>query len=277
VELPEQEAPPKDALRELLQSALAEGRTLLNEQEAKEFLSAYGIPVMMPQVARNLEEAEVIAGRLGYPVAIKIVSPDISHKMEVGGVILGIDSGDELRGAYGKLIEKVERNAPTARLRSGVAVEKMMTDVDYELILGARKDKDFGTVLLFGTGGTMTEAIKDYSIGLPPLNRNLAILLMQDTKAYKMLQGFQGRQAADLGQIAEILGNFSNLIVDFPEIAEVDVNPLAISTGNVSALDARIVIDRDYLAGGPSVYPHLVICPIPRSTFRPGKRSPESK
>jgi len=142
-------------------------------------------------------------------------------------------------------------------------VEKMMIDVDYEIILGAKKDKDFGSVLLFGTGGTMTEAIKDYSIGLPPLNKSLANMLMQDTKAYKMLRGFRGRQAADLGRITEILVNFSNLIVDFPEIAEIDVNPLAISAGNVSALDARIVIDREYPAGGPSAYPHLVICPYP--------------
>jgi len=142
-------------------------------------------------------------------------------------------------------------------------VEKMMIDVDYEIILGAKKDKDFGSVLLFGTGGTMTEAIKDYSIGLPPLNKSLANMLMQDTKAYKMLQGFRGRQAADLGRIAEILVNFSNLIVDFPDIGEIDVNPLAISGGNVSALDARIVIDKDYLPGGPSTYPHLVISPYP--------------
>jgi len=261
-ELPEQEAPPKDHLRELLKMALAEGRTLLNEQESKEFLVAYGIPVTMPQVARNPEEAAAIAEKLGYPVVIKIVSPDLSHKSDAGGVMLGIDSSDELKSAYLKLIEKVKKNAPTATLH-GVAVEQMIIDVDYEIILGAKKDKDFGSVLLFGTGGTMTEAINDYSIGLPPLNKSLANMLMQDTKAYKMLQGFRGRQAADLERITEILVNFSNLIVDFPEIAEIDVNPLAISAGNVSALDARIVIDRDYPAGGPSAYPHLVICPYP--------------
>ena len=260
--LPEQEAPRKDRLRELLQLALVEGRTLLNEREAKEILAAYGIPVMMPQIARNPEEAAAIAEKLGYPVAIKIVSADIPHKMAAGGVLLGIDSRDELQDAYGKLIRTVNRCVPAATLQ-GVAVEKMMVDVDYEIILGAKKDKDFGSVLLFGTGGTMTEAIKDYSIGLPPLNKTLATLLMQDTKAYKMLQGFKGRYAADLGRIAEILVKFSNLIVDFPEIAEIDINPLAISAGGVSALDARIVVDGDYLSCGPLAYPHLVICPYP--------------
>ncbi|OPY90068.1 MAG: Acetyltransferase Pat [Syntrophus sp. PtaU1.Bin208] len=261
-ELPGQEAPPKDRLRELLRDALAEGRTLLNEQESKEFLAVYGIPVTMPQIVQNQEEAAAIAEKLGYPVAIKIVSPDISHKSEAGGVMLGIDSSGELEDAYAKLIRKVNSCAPFA-LVNGVAVEKMMLDVDYEIILGAKKDKDFGSVILFGTGGTMAEAIRDYSIGLPPLNKSLANLLMQDTKAYKMLQGFRGRHAADLVRLEEILVNFSNLIVDFPEIAEIDVNPLAVAAGNVSALDARIVIDRDYLPNSSSSYPHLAICPYP--------------
>jgi len=108
----------------------------------------------------------------------------------------------------------------------GVAVEKMVTDVDYELILGAKKDRDFGSVILSWDGGTMAEFIKDFSIGLPPLNQTLAKMLMQDTRVYKMLQGFRGRPAADFEGIEEILVNFSNLIIDFPEIAEIDINLL---------------------------------------------------
>ncbi len=275
-QLPEQDAPPKHRLKEILRNALAQGRTLLNEQEAKEFLSVYGIPVAMPQIARDPEEAAAIAEELGYPVVIKIVSPDLSHKMDVGGVMLGIDSSDELKGAYAKLMENVKKHVPAAAL-SGVAVEKMMVDMDYEILLGAKKDKDFGTFLLFGTGGTMAEVIRDYSIGLPPLNKSLATMLMEDTKAYRMLQGFRGRPAADLKRVEEIVVNISNLIVDFPEIAEIDVNPLAISAGNVSALDARIVIERVDLTGIPSAYPHLVISPYPTKYISSWVLPPDTK
>lgn len=260
--LPEHEAPPKDCLRAMIRTALAEGRALLSEREAKEFLAAYGIPATMPQIAQTPEEATVIAEKLGYPVAIKIVSPDISRKSDVEGVILGIDSGEELKAAYVKLIRKVKKRAPAAAL-SGVAIEKMITPVDYEILLGAKKDKDFGSVILFGTGGTMTEAIQDYSIGLPPLNKTLATMLMQDTMVYKILKRSPGRPAVDCEKLEEILVNFSNLIVDFPEIAEININPLAISGGAVSALDARITIDRDYTPSGPSAHPHLVISPYP--------------
>jgi acetyltransferase len=166
----------------------------------------------------------------------------------------------------------VKKRAPEAAIM-GVAVEKMVTDVDYELILGAKKDRDFGSVILFGMGGTMAEFIKDFSTGLPPLNRTLAKMLMQDTKVYKMLQGFRGKPAADFEGLEEILVNFSNLIVDFPEIAEIDINPLAISNGKASALDARIIIDKNHDATGRSPYPHLIITPYPTKYTTPWQLS----
>jgi acetyltransferase len=156
----------------------------------------------------------------------------------------------------------VKKRAPEAHI-TGVAVEKMVVGVDYELILGARKDKDFGTVILFGMGGTMAEFIKDFSIGLPPLNQTLAKMLMQDTRVYKMLQGFRGKPAADFEGLEEILVNFSNLIIDFPEIAEIDINPLAISGGIATALDARIIVDKNYVAADRSAHTHLIITPYP--------------
>ena len=270
--LPAQKAPSKDHLKELLKTALEEGRTLLNEEESKDFLMTYGIPVTTAKVAKNPEAAVSIAEKVGYPVVIKVVSPDISHKSDVGGVVMGIDSGTALKEAYEKLMQRVKKSAPEAAI-TGVAVEKMATDVDYELILGARKDKDFGSVILFGMGGTMAELIKDFSIGLPPLNQTLAKILMQDTKVYKMLQGFRGKPAADFERIEEILVNFSNLVVDFPEIAEIDINPLAISSGRASALDARITIDKSYDAAGRSAYPHLVITPYPTKYTTPWQLS----
>ena len=261
-ELPAQQTPAKNHLKERLRMALKEGRTLLSEEESKDFLMTYRIPVTPAQLAQDSEEAVSIAGKMGYPVVIKIVSPDVSHKSDVGGVIMGIDSSAVLKKAYDALMQNVKKCVPEAVIR-GVVVEKMVTDVDYELILGAKKDRDFGSVILFGMGGTAAEFIKDFSIGFPPLNRTLAKMLMQDTKVYKMLQGFRGKPPADFEEIEEILVNFSNLIIDFPEIAEIDVNPLAIAHGKASALDARIIIDKNYAATGRSPYPHLIITPYP--------------
>jgi acetyltransferase len=269
-ELPAHKALLKDRLQELLKMALKEGRTLLNEEESKDFLMTYGIPVTNAQVAQDPETALTIAEKVGYPVVIKVVSPHISHKSDVGGVIMGIDSSASLKEAYDKLIERVKERAPAAAI-TGVAVEKMFTDIDYELILGSKKDKDFGSVILFGMGGTMAEFIKDFSIGLPPLNQTLAKMLMQDTRVYKMLQGFRGKPAADFEELEEILVKFSNLVVDFPEIAEIDINPLAISNGKASALDARIIIDRNYNATGLSPHPHLIITPYPTKYITPWK------
>lgn len=271
-ELPAQQAPTKERLKELLKVALKDGRTLLNEEESKDFLVTYGIPVTMATLAANPELAVSIAEKVGYPVVIKVVSPDISHKSDVGGVIMGIDSSVALREAYERLLQRVKKRAPDAAI-TGVNVEKMFADVDYELILGAKKDRDFGSVILFGMGGTMAEFIRDFSIGIPPLNRTLAKMLMQDTKVYKMLQGFRGKMPADFEGIEEILVNLSNLIVDFPEIAEIDINPLAISNGQASALDARIIIDKNYDAAGRLPYPHLIISPYPTKYTKPWQLS----
>ncbi|MGD0661905.1 MAG: bifunctional acetate--CoA ligase family protein/GNAT family N-acetyltransferase [Syntrophorhabdales bacterium] len=267
-ELPAHKAPSKDHLRELLKAALKEGRTLLNEEESKDFLVTYGIPVAAARIAQDAEAAVSMGEKVGYPVVIKIASPDISHKSDVGGVIMGIESGAALKEAYEKLMQGVKKRAPEAAI-AGVTVEKMITDVDYELILGAKKDKDFGSVILFGMGGTMAEFIKDFSIGLPPLNQTLAKMLIQDTRVYKMLQGFRGKPPADFQGLEEVLVSFSNLIIDFPEIAEIDINPLAISNGKASALDARIIIDKSYDATGRSPYPHLVITPYPTKYITP--------
>lgn len=271
-ELPPHKAPSKNHLKELIRMALKEGRTLLNEEESKDFLATYHIPVIMVQAAKDPEAAVSLAEKVGYPVVIKVVSPDISHKSDVGGVITGIDSSVALKKAYETLMQSVKKHAPAAAI-NGVAIEKMFTNVDYELILGARKDRDFGTVILFGMGGTTAEFIKDFSIGFPPLNQSLAKMLIQDTRVYKMLQGFRGKPAADFEGLEEILVNFSNLIVDFPEIAEIDINPLAISNGKASALDARIIIDKNYADTSRSTYPHLIIAPYPTRYITPWQLS----
>jgi acetyltransferase len=191
-ELSLQEPRDKREIKARLRDTLLKGRTLLSEEESKSLLVSYGIPATMPQFAQDADAAVSIAEKLGYPVAIKVVSPDISHKSDVGGVVLGLDSGAAVKHGCETLLQTVGKRAPQAVIQ-GVAVQRMIENADYELILGSKKDKDFGAVILFGMGGTAAEVIKDFSIGLPPLNQTLAKMLMEGTKVYKMLQGFRGK------------------------------------------------------------------------------------
>ncbi len=251
----------KEQIKARIHDMLRKGRTLLSEEESKNLLMGYGIPATVPHFAQDGDTAVSIAEKLGYPVAVKVVSPDISHKSDVGGVLLGLDSGSAVKQAYETILRTVGERAPHAVIQ-GVAVQRMLKNVDYELILGSKKDKDFGAVILFGMGGIAAEVIKDFSIGLPPLNQTLAKMLMEETKVYKMLQGFRGRPPAHRKELEKILVGFANLIIDFPEIAEIDINPLAVAQGKAYALDARMVLDGEYVERG-SRYPHLVITPYP--------------
>ena len=253
--------PDKEQTKAKIRDILREGRTLLSEEESKNLLLSYGIPTTAPQFAQDGDTAVSIAEKLGYPVAVKVVSPDISHKSDVGGVLLGLDSGPAVNEACETILRTVRERAPHAAIQ-GVSVQRMIKDVDYELILGSKKDKDFGTVILFGMGGVAAEIIKDFSIGLPPLNQTLAKMLMEETKVYKMLRGFRGKPPAHRKELEKILVDFSNLTIDFPEIAEIDINPLAVADGKAHALDARMVLDGEYVECG-SRYPHLVITPYP--------------
>lgn len=268
-ELSVDQAPPKSNLKALIAKLAREGVTTVSEEESKRFLSNYGIPTTRPYMAGNVEAAIRLARDVGYPVVLKIVSPDITHKSDVGGVATGIDSDERLRSEYTVMMQRIKSNRPQAKIH-GVTVQKMVQDIDYEIILGARKDRDFGSVILFGMGGVGAEIFRDFSIGLPPLNQTLVRRLIEDTKVHKMIQGYRGKQPADIRQLEEIIVRFSNLIVDFPEIAEIDVNPLAIFGGKACALDARIVIDKNVLEFS-SPYSHLVITPYPTRYVMPWK------
>jgi len=260
-ELPVDQSPPNHHLKALIRRAVNEGRTILSEAESKSFLSDYDIPIAETYVAKNVEEAASLALAIGYPVVIKISSSHITHKSNIGGVITGVDSENKLREVYSTMMNRVKDAYPNAKI-TDVAIEKMIENVDYEIILGAKRDKDFGMAILFGMGGTNAEVFKDFSIALPPLNQTLARRLMEETKAYNIIQGFRGKTPADMSQLEQIIVSFSNLIVDFPEIGEIDINPIAISKGTSCALDARIIIDKNYV-DCTSPYPHLVITPYP--------------
>ena len=270
-ELPVDQAPPKNNLKVFIAELHKEGRTILTEEESKRFLANYGIPVIKPYLTNNPDEAINISNSLGYPVVIKIVSPDITHKSDIGGVVTGIYSDGQLRKEYEGLLNRVREKAGQAKI-TGISVQKMIEKIDYEIILGAKKDRDFGSVILFGMGGTTTEIFKDISIGIPPLNQTLARRLMEETKVHRMIQGYRGRPPADMKNLEQILVSFSNLIVDFPEISEIDINPLAISNGKGYALDARIALEMD-TSRYTIPYQHLVITPYPTRYVLPWRLS----
>ena len=268
-ELSVDEAPPKHNLKALIRRIVRDGRTLLTEEESKRFLANYGIPITSTLHVESLDEAMDATGKTGYPVVLKIVSPDITHKSDVGGVATCVTSQEVLKREYPALLERVRARAPEARI-AGVSVQPMIERIDYELILGMKKDKDFGSVILFGAGGIGTELFGDFAVGLPPLNQTLARRLMEETRVYTMLKGYRGRPPADMRPLEQILVRFSNLVVDFPEISEMDINPLAVSEGRTYALDCRIVIDEGAL-NLQAPYPHLVITPYPTRYVMPWK------
>jgi len=245
-------------LRNMIQNALKEKRTLLNETEAKEFIEMYGIKTTKPIIATSEDNAVKTAEKTGYPVVMKIHSPDITHKSDAGGVILDLQCEETLRQAYKNMMKKIKKNQPNAKIQ-GVTIQKMIKNQGAELIIGSKKDPVFGSVILFGLGGIYTELIKDKSIGFPPLNQVLVQRLIEKTKAYQLLKGFRGLPPVNIQKVEETLINFSQMIIDHPEIQEVDINPLIASGDELVAVDARIVIDEK-----PENKPHIIISTYPK-------------
>ncbi len=260
---------PKNYLKILIRNAAREGRALLSEEDSKKFLATYRIASTTPHLASNSQEAIMIASEVGYPVVMKIVSPDIAHKSDVRGVKLNISSADEVEKTFAEMMENVKKYQPEAEIE-GVSIQQMVTSYDYELIVGSKKDPIFGPVIMFGLGGIEAEYFKDVAVGLPPLNQVLARRLLEQTKIYKMLsQGFRARPAVNLRLLDETLVRVSNLIIDFPEIKEIDINPLVITGDAVRALDARIILDEEAIRKGIPEYAHLIISPYPRRYVQP--------
>lgn len=260
-ELPLDHAPPKNNLKALVRRAISNNADVLSEADSMRFLTSYGIPVLKLQTTQSVEEAIRVASGIGYPVVLKVSSPDIIFRMDVGGVVAGIASEQALREEYEKILRRVKESMPGVSI-GGIIVQKMLEKIDYEIIIGSKKDRNFGSVILFGMGGFFVQIFKTFSIGLPPLNQTLARRLMEESKLYKMLKGYRNKPPADLRQLEQIIVSFSNLIVDFPEISESDINPIAISNGRAYALSARIVLDRNCIEPATQ-YPHLVITPYP--------------
>lgn len=222
----------------IVAKAVAEGRSKLREDEALALLKAYGIPTPDYAVARDEEEAVRAAEQIGYPVAAKIVSPQIVHKTDVGGVILGITDPQGVREAYRRLREVVKK-VPYAELE-GVLIQKMVPK-GVELIVGAVYDEIFGHVVAFGLGGIFTELYKDISMRIAPID---AVEMIREVKAYRLLTGFRGMPPRDIPAIVDILVKFSRLVEDNPEIKEADLNPvIALEEGKGAyVVDARFIL-----------------------------------
>ncbi|HYC03302.1 MAG TPA: bifunctional acetate--CoA ligase family protein/GNAT family N-acetyltransferase [Azospirillaceae bacterium] len=246
--VPDQFTADLEAARRPVDAAMAEGRAWLSEFETKEVLKAYGIPVVQTFTAATPREAAEAAFRMGGRLVLKIQSPDIIHKSDLGGVVLNIGP-DEVEAATATMLERIRAAAPHARIE-GVTVQQMaLMPNAVELILGMVDDPLFGPVLLFGHGGTGVEVIDDKALALPPLNLNLAREMMCRTRVARLLAGYRNHPPADLGAIALTLVKISQLVTDLPEVAELDINPLFADETGVLALDARIRIAEPKLPG----------------------------
>lgn len=237
--------------------------TLVTEQDSKMLLEAYGIPTARPHAAATDNEAVAVAERLGYPVVLKIHSPDITHKTDVGGVVLDLRDADMVRGAFHSIMTGAAATQPDARLE-GVTVQPMIdTRHAVELILGFKKDAVFGTVIMVGQGGITAELMRDRALGFPPLNERLARRMLSSLRIWPLFNGYRGRPPLAVDRLIEVLIRLSYLAADFPEITELDVNPLLVTPGGVIALDARIVADPSAKPDPAHPYAHLVLPPYP--------------
>jgi acetyltransferase len=227
--------------KKLIDRTLATGRTLLTEVESKELLSLYGIPSVPTRVARTADEAVAYADKFGYPIVLKVYSTTITHKTDVGGVQLDLPNAASVRKAFRSIQSTVSAKVGKKAFE-GVTVQPMVRLDGYELILGSNVDPVFGPVILFGSGGQLVEVYRDRALALPPLNTTLALRLMELTRIYGALEGVRGRKAVDMEALKGALVAFSELVVELPRIAEIDINPLVVSSDKLLALDARVVL-----------------------------------
>jgi acetyltransferase len=262
------QTPDRARVTAIIDKARSEGRTILTEFESKDVLLAYHIPTVPTKVATSEDEAVAFAEEMHYPVVIKLHSETITHKTDVGGVQLNLRDADAVRRAYRLIYDSVSDKAGAEHF-DGVAVQPMIKLDGYELILGSYADAQFGPVILFGQGGQLVEVFKDRSLGLPPLNSTLAHLMMEETTIYEALKGVRGRPPVDFDALEEVMVRFSQLVVEQPFIAEIDINPLLTSHEQMIALDARVVLHPNDVK--LEDLPHPAIRPYPIQYIYPVK------
>jgi len=253
--------PDVEGARLLIEGVLAERRKVLTEMESKALLSAFHIPVTQTILARTATEAMMIATQLGYPVAVKIDSPDISHKSDVNGVALGLTNAVAVRDTFNDMMQSVRRLRPDARI-NGITVQRMApTKRGRELCIGLVTDDPFGPVITFGAGGTMIELINDRAMELPPLNQFLAHRLIDRARVAETLGEWRGASAVNVLALEQVLLRVSEMVCELPQLREMDINPIIVDENGAVAVDARIVIDQ--APGSARDYSHLAILPYP--------------
>jgi acetyltransferase len=262
-DIPVQFSLDRKKIREEFLASVPADTNILSEELSKKLISAYGIPSAVPDIASDDEQAVKLAREKGYPVVLKIHSKDITHKSDIGGVMLNIIDDAMVRYAYDKIFKNVKSKYPNAKI-DGITVQRMIREKDsLELILGTKKDPIFGTVMMTGMGGTGAELFADKTLGFPPLNENLAMQMIESLKVYPLMKGYRGRPLLAVDKLLEILIRLSYLAADFPEISELDINPLLVTKDNCIALDARIILDKDVRGKGVKPYSHLALSPYP--------------
>ncbi len=256
-----QEEPDIEGSHIIIESVLSERRQVLTELESKALLGAFQIPIATTALARSPNEALVIAESLGFPVAMKINSPDISHKSDVGGVRLNLHNAQVIRAAFKEILVEAQKHRPDARM-DGVTVSRMRRSPNArELMLGVIRDPVFGPVITFGAGGTAVEVIGDRAVSLPPLNRYLARTLIQGTRVNKLLGKFRRMPPINMDALESVLLRVSEMVCELPWLQEMDINPLIVDEIGAVAVDARVVVD--YYSPAPDRYAHMAIHPYP--------------
>jgi acyl-CoA synthetase (NDP forming) len=225
----------------ILSQARREGRKSLLETEAKTVCMEYGIPVTKFELASSEEEAVRFAEAIGFPTVLKIVSQDIIHKSDVGGVVIGLKNADDVRHGYNQILQNVKKHDPKARI-AGMLVQEMAPP-STEIIVGAIKDPQFGPAIMFGLGGVFVEVLKDVTFRVAPITEDDAREMISEVKAYPLLKGYRNTPPADIDAITKILLNTSRLVTDHMEIKELDLNPIIVYEKGAKTVDARIILE----------------------------------
>lgn len=227
----------------IINGALSSGRNFLLEPESKEVVGSYGMPVTKFKIAKTVEEAVKFSGEIGYPVVIKIVSPDVLHKSDVGAVKINLKNADEVRAAFSEIMKNVKKFKSDAKI-IGVIVEQLAPQGN-EVIVGMAKDPQFGPALMFGLGGIFVEVLKDVAFRIAPLTEYDAREMVQEIKGYPVLTGIRGQKPADINSIVDIILKVSKLVTEHTNIEQLDLNPILVYEKGARIVDARIILSTD--------------------------------
>ena len=226
---------------EIIDKARSEGRNVLTEIEAKELLMEAGISVVDTKLATSKEEVISISQQLGFPVVLKIASPDVVHKSDAGGVKLDLKTAKQAGKAYDDILKAIKKQYPEAKIQ-GVSVQKMARP-GVEVIIGMSKDAQFGPVLMFGLGGILVEILKDVSFRIVPLTKRDAKEMIREIKGYPLLEGYRGQEPVDVNNLEELVLKVSNFVEQTPEVDELDLNPIFAYSDGAVAVDARVILE----------------------------------